>query len=174
MNLPGGPETFAAFGLAWATASNTPLRSTKLSGYEGGIRTPLIARWPATIHAGSRTNQVGHVIDMMATCLDVSSVQYPQEFDGRKPLPVEGKSLLPAFRGETQEAHDVICWSVPRHYVIRMGHWKAIRGRQAEHWELYDLESDGTETTDLASKHPEIVERLAERFSEWQRRVGDR
>ncbi|MCA9155844.1 MAG: DUF4976 domain-containing protein, partial [Planctomycetales bacterium] len=77
-------------------------------------------------------------------------------------------------RGETQEAHDVICWSVPRHYVIRMGQWKAIRGRQAERWELYDLESDGTETTDLASKHPEIVERLAERFSEWQRRVGDR
>ncbi|MCA9203650.1 MAG: arylsulfatase, partial [Planctomycetales bacterium] len=172
MNLPGGPETFAAYGLAWATASNTPLRSTKLSGYEGGIRTPLIARWPATIQASSRTNQVGHVIDMMATCLDVSSVQYPQEFDARKPLPIEGKSLLPAFRGETQETHDVICWSVPRHYVIRMGHWKAIRGRQAEHWELYDLESDGTETTDLASKHPEIVERLAERFSEWQRRVG--
>lgn len=174
INLPGGPNTFAAYGLAWATASNTPLRSTKLTGYEGGIRTPLIARWPSTIQAGAQTNQVGHVIDMMATCLDVADVEYPRAFAGRTPLPLEGKSLQRVFRGEGRDGHEALYWSVPRHYVIRMGKWKGVRGRQSERWELYDLESDGTETTDRAKEHPEIVERLAARFGEWQQRVGDR
>ncbi|NLS94248.1 MAG: sulfatase-like hydrolase/transferase, partial [Planctomycetaceae bacterium] len=66
-NLPGPPDTFAAYGLAWANVSNTPLRGTKLGAYEGGIRTPLVVRWPAVIRQrGAITTQPGHVIDFMA------------------------------------------------------------------------------------------------------------
>src|SRR5207244_13654968 len=88
-NLPGPADTFAAYGLAWATVSNTPLRSAKSTAYEGGIRTPLIAHWPAVIRKGGHmTDQPGHVIDIMATCLDMAGASYPTEFQGRKPLPL--------------------------------------------------------------------------------------
>ena len=172
-NLPGPHDTFAAYGLAWANASNTPLRGTKLTGYEGGIRTPLVARWPAVIRQhGEFTNHVGHVIDIMATCLDVAGEEYPAEFNGRKPLPLEGRSLLPVFQGRQGNKHEVLCWSVPRHQVIRMGRWKAVCRKRGGSWQLFDLEADGTETVDLAQSQPERTKELAARFEQWRRRVG--
>lgn len=171
--LPGPPETFAAYGLAWATLSNTPFRSTKLSGYEGGIRTPLLARWPAVISGDQQSDHVGHVMDLMATCLDITDVKYPTKFHGRNPLPIEGKSLRPVFEGKPRNGHDVLCWSVPRHHVVRTGKWKAIRPRKGGEWELFDLEADGTETSDLARRDPDRVQQLAQQFEIWQKRVQD-
>ncbi len=174
-NLPGPPDTFAAYGLAWANVSDTPLRGTKLTGYEGGIRTPLVVRWPAVIHQrGEFTDQVGHVIDIMATCLDAAGTEYPTDFHGRKPLPLEGKSLLPIFQGHRRKGHDVLCWSVPRHHVIRNGRWKAIRTRKGGPWQLFDLETDGTETVNLAERQPERTKELAAQFELWRKRVGAR
>jgi arylsulfatase len=171
-NLPGPHETFAAYGLAWANVSNTPLRGTKLTGYEGGIRTPLVVRWPEGMrHRGEFTDQVGHVIDIMATCLDVAGEEYPPEFQGRGPLPMEGKSLLPIFQGHQREGHEVLCWSVPKHYVVRMGRWKAVRPRGDGAWQLFDLEADGTETVDLAARQAERTKELAARYEEWRKRV---
>ena len=169
--LPGPADTFAAYGLAWATLSNTPFRSTKLSGYEGGIRTPLLARWPGVISGDRQSDDVGHVMDLMATCLDIANVKYPAEFRGRKPLPIEGKSLKPIFAGKNRKGHDALCWSVPRHYVVRVGKWKAIRPRQGGPWQLFDLESDGAETTDLAQGEPDRVRQLAQQFETWQHHV---
>jgi arylsulfatase A-like enzyme len=174
-NLPGPADTFAAYGLAWANLSNTPLRGTKLTGYEGGIRTPLVVRWPAVIaRTPQMTNQIGHVMDLMPTCLEVAGARYPTEFKGRKPTPLEGKSLLPIFQGKQRPAHEVLCWSVPRHQVIRMGKWKAVRPKNASDWQLFDLEADGTETIDLARREPERVRIMAARFEKWRKRVGAR
>jgi arylsulfatase len=171
--MPGPHDTFSAYGLAWANVSNTPLRGTKLDGYEGGIRTPLVVRWPRVIRErGDITNQPGHVIDFMATCLDVAKVSYPSNFDGRVPLPLEGKSLLPIFQGRQREPHDELCWSVPRHHAIRCGRWKAIRPSKGGAWQLFDLESDGTESKDLADREPELVEQLARRFEVWRIRMA--
>jgi arylsulfatase len=172
-NMPGPHDTFAAYGLAWANASNTPLRGTKLGAYEGGIRTPLVVRWPAVIRDGGRiTRQVGHVMDFMATCLDVAQVEYPTEFKGRTPLPIEGKSLVPIFHGSERQAHRQLCWAVPWHHAIRMGKWKAIKPRKGGPWQLYDLDADGTETTDLADREPERVRQLTRQYETWRQRVG--
>lgn len=172
-NLPGPHDTFAAYGLAWANASNTPMRGTKLEGYEGGIRTPLVVRWPAVIHDGDKlTRQPGHVIDFMATCLDVANADYPTEFNGRRPLPVEGKSLLPIFQGMHREEHEQLCWMVPRHHAIRVGNWKAVRPRKGGTWQLFNLDTDGTETTDQSTQEPERLEQLASQFEAWRKRVG--
>lgn len=174
-NLPGPHDTFAAYGLAWATVSNTPLRGTKLDAYEGGVRTPLVARWPAGIKKPGRiTRQPGHVIDFMATCLEMAGADYPQQFQGRHPLPLEGRSLLPVFRGERRAAHEEICWSVPRHHAIRAGKWKAVKPRTDGPWQLFDLERDGAETTDLAEREPERLKELVKRFEAWKSRVGAR
>ncbi len=171
--MPGPPDTFAGYGLAWASCSNTPLRGTKLTAYEGGIRTPLIVRWPAVIRdRGRMAPQVGHVIDVMATCLDVAKHDYPTEFHGRKPLPLEGKSLVPILRGETRTPHEILAWDAPRNQALRQGDWKIVNRRHGQPWELYDLRTDPTERTNLASRFPQRVAQLAARFQAWQRRVG--
>lgn len=172
-NMPGPHDTFAAYGLAWANASNTPLRGTKLEGYEGGIRTPLVVRWPAVIReSGKITSQPGHVIDFMATFLDVAGVSYPTEFNGRHPLPMEGRSLLPIFQGRQREGHAELCWSVPRHHAIRVGNWKAVHPRKGGPWQLFDLDADGTETQNLEDDEPNKLKELIDRFRAWQERVG--
>ena len=166
--MPGPHDTFAACGPAWACTSNTPFRNYKFSCHEGGIVTPLVARWPAVIKKDNGiTRQFGHVIDLMATCLDVAGVKYPVEFKGRKPLPMEGRSLFPIFKGEQREGHEVLCWNTGRSRAIRMGRWKLVNGR-----EFYDLEVDGTETNNLAAKHPDRVKQMAERYAQWVKHVG--
>ncbi len=172
-NMPGPHNTFAGYGLAWANASNTPFNGTKLSGYEGGIRTPLVVRWPAVIHQrGQITKQVGHVIDFMATFLEIAGIKYPNEFKQRRPLPLEGKSLLPIFQGKQREAHSELCWDTPWHHAVLMGQYKAIREKKKGTWQLFDLEADGTETNDLAEKQPQRVQEMAKHFEAWRKRVN--
>jgi len=167
-NPPGPPDTFAAYGLAWAQLSNTPFRSTKLTGYEGGIRTPFIAHWPGGITArGKIVNDVGHFIDLMPTLLELAGAQYPATLGDRKPLPLDGLSLAPVFRGQPLGARKFLAWRVPQHRVVRVGDWKIISKNEKTPWELYNLGRDGTETTDLAAEHPDIVEDLAAQWRTW-------
>lgn len=169
-NPPGSPETFAAYGPAWAWVSNTPFRDTKLSGYEGGIRTPLIAHWPAGIRGPGRIIPgVGHVVDFMPTFLELAGATYPAELEGRRPLPTDGVSLAPQLRGESGPAHDWLAWRTPWHRALRAGNWKIVSGGEHAPWELYDLVHDGTETTDLAALYPEKVGELAAMWREWSR-----
>lgn len=72
----------------------------------------------------------------------------------------------------TRFYNNAICWSVPEHHAIRMGRWKAVRARAGGSWQLFDLEADGSETTDLAGSHASRVEQLAARFEHWRDRVG--
>lgn len=171
--MPGPHDTFSGYGLAWALTSNTPLRDAKQSAYEGGIRTPLIARWPSVIkQPGSLTPQPGHVIDVMATCLDVAETEYPTEFRGRRPIPMEGKSLLPVLRGEERQGHNLIAWKCGRGRAIRMADWKLVRPRDNRPWELYNLKTDIGETTNRATEFPERVKQMTAEYETWRQRVG--
>ncbi len=171
--MPGPHDTFAGYGAAWAAMSNTPLRDSKQSAYEGGIRTPLIARWPAGIEAkGGLTREVGHVIDIMATCLDLAGAEYPAEFRNRRPVPMEGRSLVPVFRGGSREGHKLLAWRNSRGRAIMMGDWKLVRLKDGQPWELYNLALDGGEIHDLASRHPDRVREMAEAYDSWRERVG--
>ena len=77
--MPGPHDTFAGYGPAWANVSNTPFRQDKLTAYEGGIRAPLIAHWPAVIrHKGGWREEVGHLIDLLPTCLELAGGKYPE------------------------------------------------------------------------------------------------
>jgi len=171
--MPGPADTFAGYGLAWANLSNTPLRGTKLTAWEGGIRTPLVVRWPAVIRTGNQmTRQPGHVMDFLPTCLDVAGGTYPRKIGDRRPLPLEGRSLVPIFHGEQRTGYERLCWNVPVNQAIRMDRWKLVNRRRGKAWELYDLDTDGTETTNLAGQFPERVKRMAARYNEWRKRVG--
>jgi len=96
--MPGGPDTYIAYGRNWANVSNTPFREYKHWVHEGGISTPLIAHWPRGIQRrGEIEHQPGQVIDLMATCVDLAGARYPAEHQANAILPMEGASLVPAF-----------------------------------------------------------------------------
>ena len=168
---PGHPESWLSYGIAWANVSNTPFRSYKTWAHEGGIATPLIAYWPGVIRNGGLTHQVGHVIDILPTCLDVAGAAYQNEFDGKPRRSLEGRSLLPVFRGEQTSEARILCTEHEGNRALRSGKWKLVSERPGR-WELYDMESDRTELRDLAAAHPSRVERLSSLYANWGKRVG--
>ena len=171
---PGGPDSYQSYGRSWSNAGNTPFRLHKHWTHEGGIATPLIVRWPQTIKSGGElTHQPGHIIDFMATFVDIAGAVYPTEYNGNAILPQQGKSLLPIFQGETREPHDYLFWEHERNRAVRHGNWKLV-ARDSGEWELYDLEADRSETTNLATKHPELVNQLESKWMEWANTIGVR
>jgi arylsulfatase len=140
--------------------------------HEGGISTPLIAYWPAVIEKRAAiTREVGHLIDLMATCVDVSGVEYPATYNGKPISPMEGKSLMPIFRTGTRGGHEAIYWEHEGNRAVREGKWKLVSRHQDE-WELYDLDADRTELNSLADKHPERVKSMAYKHKTWADRCG--
>jgi arylsulfatase A-like enzyme len=102
--LPGAQTTFFSIGPAWANVANTPFRLWKSQSLEGGVHTPVIISWPAGLKAkGSKTNHVGHVMDFMATFLEVAGAKYPEKYKGNSITPLEGKSFAPLFSGKSQQ-----------------------------------------------------------------------
>jgi len=172
-DIPPGPmESYRTVDLPWANASDTPFRKFKQWTHEGGIATPLIARWPKVIEGGGTlTHQVGHVMDIMPTLCEVAGANYPETYNDETVLPTEGKSLLPVFVGEEREAHDVICWEHLGNRAVRQGKWKIVAAK-GESWELYDLDENRSETTNLAGQFPDKVERMAGMWSDWAKRTG--
>ena len=173
MNIPpGGEDSYTSYGRPWANASNTPFRLYKHWVHEGGIATPLIAYWPGVIRQqGEFTDQVGHVIDLMATCCDVAGVKYPDKYRGREITPLEGKSLVPIFHGRTRDGHDAIFWEHMGNKAVRRGTWKLV-STSAGKWELYDMERDRSELNDLADQYPEKVDELVDQYQRWAKRCG--
>ncbi len=168
----GTKESFESYGLPWANASNTPFRLYKHWVHEGGISSPLIASWPAVIRkGGGLTNEPGHLIDLMATCLDVAGAEYPKTHGGKEITPLEGRSLAPVFRTGRREGHSEIYWEHEGNRAVRQGRMKLV-ARHKGPWELYDLEADRTEMSNLAEKQPEKARELAALWDRWAAKVG--
>ena len=88
-------------GESWAFLQNTPFQIQTLYNHEGGIATPMIAHWPRGIAArGELRSEPSHLIDIMATCVEVGGTTYPTSFHGKLITPLEGKSLIPVFAGK--------------------------------------------------------------------------
>jgi len=169
--MPGSVYSTVFEGQSWATLSNTPLRRYKHFNHEGGIATPLIVHWPARIATkGEYRQQVGHVVDIMATCVDVGKAKYPSEFAGKEILPMEGKSLVPAFDNKPLE-RDAIFWEHEGNAAIRSGDWKLVRAGYDGPWELYNLAADRTELHDLSKKEPQKAQELLEKWTAWAERT---
>jgi arylsulfatase A-like enzyme len=167
--MPGPEETYQSYGLPWANASNTPFRLYKHWVHEGGIATPFIARWPGAVRRpNTLTPQVGHLVDVMATCLDAAGAKYPEVHAGNRIRPLVGKSLAPVLRGETRPGHAELFWEHEGNRAVRQGKWKLV-SRHPDGWELYDMEADRTEMTDLAQEHPDKVRELTGAYARWAR-----
>jgi arylsulfatase A-like enzyme len=168
---PGSAASTVFCGQSWATLENTPLRRYKHFNHEGGISTPLIAHWPAGIAAkGELRSQPGHLIDIMPTCVDLSGATYPKHFQGRDILPLEGRSLRPAFADKPID-RDALFWEHEGNAAIRVSDWKLVRLGRNGPWELYDLKADRTELHNLAAEHPERVKDMAATWEAWAQRA---
>lgn len=170
---PGGPRSKVFLGQSWATLANTPFRRYKHFTHEGGISTPLVAHWPAGIPAerrGKLQPQPGHVVDVMATVVDVTGAKYPTEFNGHEIQPMEGVSLVPALAGAPLNRPNPIFWEHEGNRAIRRDQWKLVM-KLGGAWELYDVEADRTEQHDLAAEQPERVAQLSAQWDAWANRA---
>jgi arylsulfatase A-like enzyme len=174
--IPPGPKgSYHGTGVHWAQASDTPFRRYKQWTHEGGIASPLVAWWPDGITRPGRLNhEPGHVIDIMATCLDVAGVPYPAEYQGKPITALEGKTLAPVFSRRQRVSHEAIFWEHMGSKAVRQGKWKLVAQREIQEWELYDMETDRTELHDLADRHPEKVSEMAALYDAWAEKAGVR
>ena len=172
--LPGAGDTFHGYGEAWANVSNTPFREYKHWVHEGGISTPLIAHWPAGIATERRNvleQQPAHLIDLMATCVDLAEATYPTVYQDQKIKPLQGVSLVPAFSGRDLSRQEPIFFEHEGNRAVRDGQWKLVAKGPQGSWELYDMAADRTEMHNLAAEQPERVKSMAAAWESWARRA---
>ena len=170
--MPGPADTYIAYGKGWANVSNTPFREYKHWTHEGGISTPLIAHWPAGIKAarnGTIERQPGHLIDIMATCVDLAGATYPTELAGETIKPRQGVSLRPAFNGESIERGRPLFWEHESNRAVLDGDWKLV-AKADEPWELYNIINDRSELDNQASARSDRVKRMADAWAAWAAR----
>jgi len=130
------------------------LRGQKGNFYEGGIRVPLIARWPGHIARGSVSKHACHFADMMPTLAELAQVNPPKRSDGI--------SFVPTLRGkeDQQKMHEILYWEMSAQRAARMGDWKLVQPKRVSPPELYNLATDAGETNNVAKDHPKVVERM--------------
>lgn len=140
--------------------SNGPLRGIKRDVYEGGIRVPLIARWPGTIQSGAESSLISAHWDVLPTLCELAGAKTPEG--------VDGISMVPTLTGKgTQQPHEFLYWEFPSvggKQAVRMGKWKGVRLNLFKNpkakLELYDLSQDLGEKNNIATDHPDVVRKL--------------
>jgi arylsulfatase A-like enzyme len=148
----GGTFQYQPFG------TNGPLRARKGSIYEGGIRVPMIVRWPGKVKAGSTSDYPWAFWDVLPTLGELAGTR-------GAPRNIDGVSVAPTLMGKQQDAERPLYWEsygggAPFHQAVRMGRWKGVRHGVETRLELYDLSSDPGERTDVAGTNPEVVGKM--------------
>ncbi|MEO1616708.1 MAG: arylsulfatase [Planctomycetota bacterium] len=167
----GDPDSNVFIGKCWAHLNNTPFRKYKHFNHEGGIATPLIAHWPAKIKPSPDWIETPtHLVDLMATCVDLAGADYPSRSRGKEVIPMQGQSLMPLLTGEGSFAARPLYWEHEGNAAIRIGDRKLVRAGGRNDWELFDLASDRTEQENLADQFPNEVKQLREQWQTWAKR----
>ena len=182
----GSAATFLSLGPGWSTVSNTPFRRHKTWVHEGGISTPMIAHWPATIAPNPMAIAAPHhVIDIAPTLLEIADKAIGNggaddgnvEWPGPTPAGQSFVSELTATRkperndaspAESSPTERVLWWQHEGNKALRWGNWKLVAAGKNAPWELYDMEHDRIESNNQVAMHPEIVAKLAAKWEQIQ------
>lgn len=158
----GGPLTFGSVGHNWASAQNTPMRRYKANVHNGGACTPSIMHWPAGLKAerGSISKDRGHVVDFMATCVELAGASYPERIGAQEIMPHESHSLVPILEGKRGDRNHPYLFNHSDTHAVVKGDFKIVREGRRD-WMLYHLARERTEITNVASEHPEVVRELS-------------
>ena len=149
-------------GASAMNANNAPLRGFKQHDYEGGIRVPFIVSWPKELKGGTTCDVPLWSNDILPTILAATGQELPSE------KPVDGVDMMPALKGEVEQLHDELYWSSgggKGQWAVRSGKWKLVAVK--DRVELFDLDADISETTDLKVEHPELVGSLTKKYDTW-------
>ncbi|WP_222867766.1 arylsulfatase [Sphingobacterium phlebotomi] len=169
----GRPGSYLAYDEPWANVSNTPYRKYKSWTEEGGIITPFIVHWPDGTHKRQhhQTNAVGHITDIMPTCIDIAGANYPEKFKGHAIKNMRGVSLLPVFKGDTG-AERILYWEHFGKWAIRDGDWKLVGGDADGNVRLFNMQDDPVEQHDLSQQEPAMVDKMKRAYDNWAMGVG--
>jgi arylsulfatase len=169
--MPGGEETYQSYGRGWANLSNTPFKLFKLWAHEGGVASPFVAHWPnGKLRTGEIFEQPFQLTDVMPTLLELLGAKYPSERAGVKLPPLVGESMFGAWKG-ADVSNPTLWWEHCGNAALRSGKWKLVRQYDFP-WELYDIDTDRSEITDLSAKHPEVVKELTAKWEEIAKQNG--
>jgi arylsulfatase A-like enzyme len=165
--------SYCETGPGWAQASSSPYRFFKSFTTEGGIKAPLIIKTPGNMkNTGKWNHSFVHVTDLMPTFLEYAGATYPMEYKGNKIHPYIGKSLLPLLTGDSVSVHanDGMGWELFEMKAYIKGKWKILRLPKpmgTGEWQLFDLEKDPVETSDLSAQFPAIKEELIKAWNDY-------
>ena len=163
---PGPDDTFQSYDLPWANASNTPFRLFKHWVHEGGISTPCIVQWPASVVKGGIEHTPCHFIDLVPTFLELAGISHPPEFGGRAITSLEGESLVGALCGAGWQRQRPIFWEHEGNCAVRDGEWKLVLKFPGT-WELYNMSADRTELRNLAERNRPKLDAMVRQWQEW-------
>ena len=169
MIAPSKSHLYPEHPLRYIVTSNTPLKCQKGTLYEGGIRVPLIVRWPAQIKSGKVCDAIVSGVDFFPTLLEIAGAAQPSN------QTLDGSSLLPVLKENRYDPERAIYWHYPVYHhdvpasAIRKGNWKLIENLVTGDVELYDLETDIGESTDLSAVFPEKSHELLMLLKDWQK-----
>ena len=169
--MPGPENTYQSYGYGWANMSNTPYRYFKQYGFEGGIRTPMIAHWPAAIKAkGKLVKSPTHLVDLMPSIMDIVGVELPEKSFEKSSMPQDGSSVKQTLlEPEKIRTATPLFFDHAKGRALRLGDWKIVLSKEkvaSKDWQLYNLTQDPVEVNDLAKINPEKLQQL---INEWQR-----
>lgn len=169
----GGPKSLVSYGAHWAQAATAPFRLYKSNATEGGLRVPMIIRYPKFARQGAVDNGFMTVMDIAPTLLEMAGVEAPgKRYRGRVIEPMSGRSLLSYLQGRSERVHDgshAVGWELFGQRALRQDDWKIVYASSPNgsgRWELYDLSKDPGERQDLSARHPD---RLRAMVAEWDR-----
>ena len=114
-------------------------------------------------------HEPGHLIDLMATAVDLAGTTYPAKYKGNDILPLEGVSLRPAFSGKSLGRKNPIFWEHEGNKAVRDGQWKLVQ-RHKQPWQLFNMDADRTEQRDLIKEQPDLAKKLETAWTTWAKR----
>ena len=162
----GSMTRWASLKKDWANVGNTPFRYYKNFSYQGGIATPFIVRWPGRTEPGSVNHTMAHFIDIMPTVVDIANAEYPERHEGDKVVPMQGRSLVPAFKGKHLQRNEPIYWQWSDGKAIYDDGWKLVTEGN-NNWQLFNLRRDRSETNDLIDSRSDKARQLKKQWREW-------
>jgi arylsulfatase A-like enzyme len=134
-----------------------------MTNFEGGLNVPLIIKWKGILPAGSRYVSPVSLMDVFSTALAACDIPLPSG------IPIDGVNLIPFLNGARQDLpHEYLFWKTDFNKSLRHGNWKLILDTREDQMALYDLEKDKQEQYNVKDAHPEVVEHLLAKLTEWE------
>jgi arylsulfatase len=176
----GSATSYVMYGANWASAGATPFNRHKFTAFEGGTHVPAFVHFPGHVKAGTRSDSMATILDLLPTFLDLAGTSHPgQTWRGQPVLQPQGVSLMPMLRGEVPAVHSAdedFGWELFGHRAVREGNWKIVWDHAApeaqRRWQLFDLSVDPFEQNDLSAANPDKLRQMLALWDEYDEKNG--